>query len=75
MKAFILYSPEEFSLRQLLKQLQSQGKVNCDFETFSKLYKEWQEKTYPGCPINAEAVIYVDELLKDFVIFLANKDI
>ncbi len=75
MKAFILYSPEEFSLRQLLKQLQSQGKVNCDFETFSKLYKEWQAKTYHGCLINAEAVIYVDELFKDFVIFLANKDI
>lgn len=75
MKAFILYSNEEFSLRQLLRQLQSQGKVNCDFETFSKLYKEWQAKTYPECPINAEAVIYVDELYRQFVIFLANKDI
>ena len=75
MKAFILYSDEEFKLRQLLRQLQSQGKVNCDFETFSKLYKGWHAKTFPGCPINVETTISKDEWLKDFVIFLANKDI
>ncbi len=75
MKAFTFYSKEEFDLRLLFKQLQDYGKVNCDFETFSKLYEEWLKKAYPTCPINAATIIQDDELFTLFVIFLANKDI
>lgn len=75
MKAFTFYSDEEFGLRLLFKQLQDYGKVNCDFETFSKLYEEWLEKTYPTCPMNAAIIIKVDEVFTHFITFLANKDI
>lgn len=40
MKALTIYSKGEIHLRQLLRKLQDYGKLNCDFETFSKLYEE-----------------------------------
>lgn len=75
MKALRTYSKEETHLRQLLRKLNDYGELNCDFPTFSKLYEEWHQKTFPGCEINTMTAIFRDDWFLDFVNFLANKDI
>lgn len=75
MKALTIYSKGEIHLRQLLRKIQDYGTINCDFETFVKLYEEWHLKAFPGCPIDITTVIFRDDWFSDFVNFLANKDI
>ncbi len=75
MKALRTYSKEETHLRQLLRKLNDYGELNCDFPTFSKLYEEWHQKTFPGCEIDTMTAIFRDDWFLDFVNFLANKDI
>lgn len=75
MKALTIYSKGEIHLRQLLRKLQDYGKLNCDFETFSKLYGEWHKKAFPGCPVNTMSALFREEWFIEFVNFLANKDI
>ena len=75
MKAFTLYSKGEIDLRQLLRSLQDFGELNCDFVTFTKLYEEWHNKTFPSCPVNTMTAIFKDAWFLEFVNFLANKDI
>lgn len=75
MKALRTYSKGETHLRQLLRNLNDYGELNCDFPTFSKLYEEWHQKTFPGCEINTMTAIFRDDWFLDFVNFLANKDI
>ena len=75
MKALRTYSKEETHLLQLLRKLNDYGELNCDFPTFSKLYEEWHQKTFPGCEINTMTAIFRDDWFLDFVNFLANKDI
>lgn len=75
MKALTIYPKQEIHLRQLLKKLQDYGELNCDFNTFSKLYNKWHTKAFPGCPINTQSAIFRDDWFLDFVNFLANADI
>lgn len=75
MNALTIYSKGEIHLRQLLRKLQDYGTINCDFETFSKLYAEWHLKAFPGCPIDTITAISRDDCFLDFVNFLANKNI
>lgn len=75
MKALTLYSKSEIHLRQLLRKMQDYGKINCDLETFSKLYNKWHMKTFPGLPINTMSAIFNEAWFLEFVNFLANEDI
>ncbi len=75
MKALTAYSKGEIHLRQLLRKLNDYGEINCDFPTFSRLYEEWHNKAFPGCPVNTMSAIFRDDCFLDFVNFLANKDI
>ena len=75
MKAFTIYRKEEIHLRLLLRKMQDYGTINCDFETFSKLYAEWHMKAFPGCPVNTQSAIFREDWFKDFINYLANKDI
>lgn len=75
MKALTIYTKGEINLRKLLRKLQDYGELNCDFETFSKLYEEWHKKTFPGCSVNSMTAIFREDWFTEFVNFLANKDI
>lgn len=75
MKAFIPYPKEAVHLRLLLRKLQDHGTINCDFETFTKLYEKWHLKTFPGCPINTQSAIFREDWFYDFLNFLISSDI
>lgn len=75
MKAFTRYTPEELDLRRLLKKLEEHGNVNCDFETFTRLYRKWYFKSFPGTDFSPNSVILKCDLFMDFVKFLENEDI
>lgn len=75
MKAFTCYPKEQIYLRMLLRKMQDYGKINCDFETFTKLYEKWYIKMFPGCPVSAHTAIFRDDWLVSFINFLANCDI
>lgn len=76
MKAFTLYPPEITYYRQLLTKLRDYGEPNFDdMETFVKLYAEWHMQNFPGMPVKAMTVVWKESWLREFVEFLANKDI
>lgn len=75
MKAFTFYLKEEIEMRQLLRKLQDYGTCNCDFVTFVAIYQDWHLKAFPGTPVNFKAATFRDDWFKDFVEFLANKNI
>lgn len=75
MKALTIYFKGEIHLRQLLRKLSDYGKINCDFPAFSKLYAEWHNKAFLGCPVDSMIAIFRDDWFLDFDNFLANKEI
>lgn len=75
MKAFSIYSKPEIDLRLLLTKLQNYGTINCDFETFTKLYRAWHQKTFPDTPISTSSVGFRDDWFRDFVNYLANQEV
>ncbi len=76
MKAFTFYTSDEFNLRYLYNKIIEYGKVNCDFATFSKLYKEWQEETFSNIPENdVISNIFLMGWFENFILYLANKEI
>lgn len=75
MKAFKLFSNEEIELRKLLRKLQEYGEINCNFETFTKIYVDWFKITFPGRDFNPSIAINSDDWFLDFLKFLASKNI
>ena len=74
MKELTLYPPEELYVRYLFKSVQNYGVINCDLETFTKLYNEWCEKNLSG---NSGKVLQMFEtlMLENFIEYLASTDI
>ncbi len=75
MKVLQIYSSKEAHLRQLYADVQDYGKLNCNFEMFCQLYKEWHEKTFPGLPVNTRTARNGSSEWWEFLKFLQKKEI
>ena len=76
MKAFTLFSKQEQQLRQLCRNLQDVGEINCSFEEFCSIYDEWYHKSYPNSTnVSFVGVLTLEWAFRDFVDYIAQRDI
>jgi hypothetical protein len=75
MKAFTPYNQDEVKLRQLCRQLNDYGTVNCTFGQFVGIYKEWHLNTFKGQPVNYSTATFRRDWFASFLHYLVNYEI
>lgn len=75
MRAFIPYDANEIKLRKLCRKLQDYGTVNCTFEQFVEIYKNWHLTTFKGQPVNYSTATFREDWFRDFLYYLIEYEI